>query len=66
MTKEEEAKVVGYAVYWVSDDNQQNILLAEEDNLDHAERKAEEEIEGRGLVGGFLDTFQLVADDEAS
>lgn len=59
----DEPEIIGYAVHWVSDDHQQDIPLAEDADLDVAERLAEAEVEKRALVGGFLDTYQLVAGD---
>ena len=59
-----EPEVIAYAVDWVSDDTEQSIPLAEEATLELAEQRAEEEFEKRGLVGGFLDTYQVLAEDD--
>lgn len=58
-----EPEILAYAVHWVSDDTRENIPLAEEATLELAEQRAEAEVEKRGLIGGFLDTYQVVAED---
>ncbi len=65
MSPTSEPEVIAYAVYWVSDDTERDIPLAEEATLELAELRAEEEVEKRGLVGGFLDTYQVLAEDDA-
>lgn len=63
VSQDSEPQVIAYAVHWVSDDTEEDIPLAEEATLELAEQRAEEEVEKRGLIGGFLDTYQIVAED---
>ncbi len=62
MNQETIPEIIAYAVHWVSDDTQEDIPLSEEATLELAEERAEAEVEKRGLIGGFLDTYQVVAE----